>query len=481
MTGYLIIAGIAAVAVLATLTYIFRINILPVIAVGLITVFGVNPLVYGIGSEIAKDQSSSFNEYWNGYETQAVRKDTACTRDSGCSHTYDCDPYTVIVMKSRSVPDGKGGTKSESYPDTETRYHSCPYSTQESDFIIKSTVDTYTVASNLMTGDQYRGDQGIPGGKVTQPPAAWTEAKQRIDSGKPGPVTAVKEYKNYILASQKTLFKAYANNIEDFKAKGLLPALSKGVVGMYHANKAYKVGDVNLPSFNDLATDVEYLNGAVGNNLHGDLHVVFVPENIEGGKDDYLNTLTAYWQSEELGRDAISKNAIIVVIGVSADGSKVAWAKATTGMPMGNEAMLTQIGSDLKGKAIDSNLIGRPTYKVDGGTVVHSSGALENVLWGQNAFTRISMSGGNANDNGSGFKYLRDELEPNGWQVFGIAASNFLVAGLLIMGFIFLVINDVLPTKIVRWKGSDDKGDRYDPVYAKQRGLRYSKKYNTYF
>lgn len=455
MIGYLLVSALAVITVLAVLTYVLKINILPVIGLGLVLVFGLNPLTYHVGTEIAKDQATTFNEYWNGFETEAVRDDTACYRDGNCRHTYDCDPYTVTVTKFRSVPDGKGGTTQESYPDTETRYHSCPVSKQETDFIVRSTVDDYTVAANVMTGDQFRWERSIPGGKVTEAPVAWTDAKNRVEAGRPGPVTAVKNYKNYILASQDTLFKAYSDKIDDFKAKGLLPAPSKGVHGLYHANKAYTVGGANVPLFNDYRTDVEYLNGAVGDDLHGDLHVVFVPENIEGGKDDYLNTLTAYWQSKEHKRDAISKNAIIVVIGVNGDGKSVAWARATTGMPLGNEAMLTQIGSDLKDKPLDANLIGRPTMNLGDGKLVHSSGELEKILWGDHAFTRVSMSGSEEDDEGSGFSYLRDELKPSGWEVFWIGFVNVLIAGGLTAGLVMLIVHEVIPTRFARWKGSD--------------------------
>lgn len=452
MMGYLLVSGLVVVAAITALTYFLKINLVPVVLLGAVLVFGLNPLVYNVGSEITKDQATTFNEYWNGYETEAVRVDTACTIDGACAHTYDCDPYPVTVTKYRTVSDGKGGTTSQPYQDVEIHYHSCPYSQQETTFTVKSTVDNYTIASNVMTGGPYRTGSGIPGGQVTSEPAAWAEARNRIAAGKPGPVTAVKPYKNYILASQETLFKAYADNIEDLKGKGLLPAPSKGVYGLYHATKAYMVSGANVPLFNDYKTDVEYLDGAVGKDLHGDLHVVFVPENIESGKDDYLNTLTAYWQSKEHGKDAISKNAIIVVIGVATDGKTVAWAKATTGMPMGNEAMLTQIGSDLKGKPMDANLIGRPSMNPSDKKLIPSSGALEKILWGEHAFSRVSMSGGN--DNGSGFKYLRDEMQPSGWDIFVMALVNTIVGGLMITGFIFLIINDVLPSKFARWKGT---------------------------
>lgn len=451
MMEYLLVAGFFTVVALAAVMFILKINFLPALITGILVIGGINPLVYHLGSEISKDQASTFKEYWNGFETAANRSDRSCTRDGSCSHTYDCDPYTERVRKSRTVTDSKGKSKTEYYYENETRYHSCPYSTQESTFTVDTTVQSFTIASNVMTGSEYRFGRGIPGG-IQGAPQAWTDAKNRIDSGKPGPVSVVKDYKNFILASQKTLFSEYADNIEDMKGKNLLPSLTTGVANVYQANKAYKVGDVNLPLYGDYITDVAYLNGAFGDDLHGDLHVVFVPENIENGKDDYLNTLMAYWQSEEMGRSALSKNAMVVLIGVKQDGSEVAWAKAKTGMPLGNEALLTQISSDLKGKKMDANLIGRPSFNVASKDVVSSNGELEKILWGTNKFARVSMSGDGADE--GGFSYLRDEMEPTGWAVFWISFFNLLLGGGLILAMVLLIVFEVLPEHFAHWKNS---------------------------
>lgn len=453
MMEYLLVAGLATVVALAAVMYVLKINLLPALVAGIIVISGINPLIYHIGSEISKDQASTFNEYWNGYETAASKSDRACTRDGSCAHTYNCDPYQERVRKTRTVTDSKGNSKQETYYVEETRYHSCPYSTQETSFYIDTTVDTFTIASNVMTGSEYRFGVGIPGG-TQGAPQQWTEAKNRIDSGKPGPVTAVKDYKNYVLASQKSLFSEYSDNIDNLKSKNLLPMFSNGVYATYQATKAYKAGNVNLPLFGDYTTDVAYLNGAVGDDLHGDLHVVFVPENIESGKDDYLNTLMAYWQSEELGKNAVSKNAIVVLIGVKEDGSEVAWAKATTGMPLGNEAMLTQIASDLKGKKMDSTLIGRPSFNPATKEIISTNGELEKILWGENKFARVSMTANGADDNGSGFSYLRDELEPDGWAIFWISFFNFLFGGGLIAGMVMLIVGEILPSRFAHWKGT---------------------------
>ena len=468
MIGFLLVSGLVIAAVLGFLMFSLKVNVLPIVAMALITMFGVSPLVYSVGSEIAKDSASTFNEYWNGFETAAVKDTRECTRDGSCRHEYDCDPYTVTVTKHRTVSDGKGGTKSESYQDTETRYHDCPYSKQETTYTVESTIGSFTLASNVMTGEPFRWGKNIPGGQQGDP-ANWTEAKKRIDAGKPGPVTSVNEYKNYILASQESLFSDFSDNIDALKAKNLLPVPSVGVHDLYHATKAYKVGDANVPLYGNYIKDLSYLNGAVGDDLHGDLHVVFVPADIEGGKDDYMNSLKAYWQAKEHGRNAISKNSIIVLIGASADGKTVEWAKATTGMPLGNEYLLTQIASDLKDKPMDENLLGRPSFNVQTEQVVSSDGVLEGILWGNNKFERVSMTANDVEDAGSGFSYLRDEMKPSGWAVFWMGVVNFFACAFVIVAGVLLIINNVLPRKLVRWQGS---GMSYYSSHKSHIGMR---------
>lgn len=456
MIEYLLIAGVITAAVVTAGKILLKINLIPVLIAFTLVAFGVNPLTYHVGSEVAKDQASTFNEYWSGYETAAIKNVRACDYNGSCYHTFDCDPYLVPVPVTTT--DSKGNTTTTIV--METRYNSCPYSTQETSYYVSSTVDKknpFVVGANLMTGPAYRpAERQIPGGQQGDP-ALWTEAKARIDAGQPGPVTVVKDYKNYILASQDTLFNAYSDRIEDLKSKNLLPAPSSGVFALYQATKAYKVGNANVPLFGDYATDVSYLNGAVGKDLQGDLHVVFAPEDIEGGKDDYSNAVLAYWQSKELGKNAISKNAIIVVIGASTDGKKVAWAKAMTGMPVGNEHLMQQISSELKDKPLDKDLLGRPSFDVATKSVKSSNGTLEGMLWGINKFERISMTSNNEDDKGPGFAYLRDQLKPSGWEIFWIGFVNVLIAGAVLTGILLLIVGNVLPSRFFGWKGSVEK------------------------
>ena len=448
MLEYLLIAGVITVAALFGLGFFLKVKIIPLLVMGAIIICGINPATYSVGRTIHQNVTSKFNEYWNGYETYAYANDVTCTRDGSCRNTYECDPYLELVTYTDS--DGKSSTRME------TRYHDCPYSTQETSYYVDTTIETFTIAKSVMTGDPFRAyERSIPGGRQGAP-QAWTEAKGRIEAGNPGPVTVVKPYKNYILASQDEFFDKYSDQIDVLKEKNLLPAPASGVYLTYQADKAYRVGDVKMgpDTFIKFKNDLAYLNGAVGDDLQGDLHVVFVPADIEAGKDDYLNSLMAYWQSEELGRNALSKNSIVVVLGISDDGKKVDWAKAETGMPVGNESLFTAIASQMKDAPVDENLIGRPSYNINSGEIIHSEGKLESILWGDNGFERVSMTANEEDDNGTGFEYLLAGMNPSGWALFFIGFVNVLLGGGLMALVLWLIISRKIPNDLLHWNTS---------------------------
>lgn len=427
---YILIAAVVSIALAVAAKFLVGRSWLQAGAFAAATALLINPLTYVIGMQIAKQDAVTFREYWNGYEAAADTENITCTRDGSCRNEYNCDPYTVLVTKTRSVSDGKGGTKTETYTETETRYHRCPYSTQETTYTVSTTLgDTYTIASHLMTGPQWR-ERAIPGGQVTTAPARWQQVADRIAAGAPGPVTEVNTYENYILASSLTLFQKYEGDIETLTAANLLPTPARGVTDLYHATKAYNVaGAVEDSKMATYATDVAYLNGAVGDDLHGDVHVVFVPSKIEAGPDNYTNALQAYWQSDAMGKDAISKNAIVIVMGVN--NTKIEWARSFTGMPVGNEALMTQFQTDLRDVRLTNDLIGRPTLNLKGGQIKHTDGIIENMLWGKNAFVRVSMSGDGVE--GAGFDYLKSDIQISSGTYWGIAIVNLiLVAGLAV-------------------------------------------------
>lgn len=459
--------------------------------------------VQAITLAIAKTDQQTFHEYWNGFETNTYQRDTTCVRDGSCVHTYDCDPYVVMETEyyteyhteyytdseGRSQSRQVGVQKSRQVP--KTKYHSCPYSSQETSYYVDSTLKNFTIASNLMTGEPYRWGVPIPGGQITAAPILWTQAKERIEAGNPGPVSTVNSYRNYLLNSKDSLFKRYSDLIEELKAEGTLPPITSGVESLYHANKLHVVGDIQGIDKLNFQQDVAKLNGAVGTELRGDLHVVMIDaEKVSASREDYTNALLGYWQSkEEFGRDALGKNAIVLVIAVEpyeaapvttpapeatatptpeataapeveiekapiAVGTPVVkWASAFTGMPVGNEGLIQQVASQLPGTPIYQNFFGNPKYDIASEKVLHSEGVIEGILWGPNQFERVSMEAKDADDVGSGFSYLSDEWQPDPGTMTLIYILGGILAALALAGgaFASIAMRDNGTTDFVRY------------------------------
>lgn len=359
--------------------------------------------VYSITAAISKDNDQTFYEYWNGSESSTSAIPMQCTRDGGCKHTYDCDPY--LVTRVVTSTDSKG--KTSSHIVTSTEYHHCPYSNQETTYIINTTVGSFTAGDALMTGEQFRGNMQIPGGKQTAP-AMWVEAKNRIDSGNPSGATARHTYKNFILSADVTLFKTYSDKIDSLRSEGLLPTPVSDVQSLYKANKVYLVGDTKVDA-GAMNYQLTQLDAYVGSQLSGDMHVVFVEASKAGDPTDYTNALKAYWSSEAVGKNAIAKNTVTLVVGVVQKDNKpvVGWATGFTGMPVGNEALIQDF-SNLKDSPIEGNFIGAPKYDVSSKQYALSDGKVESMVTGEHKFARVSMSASDMKDNGSGFSYLSD-------------------------------------------------------------------------
>ncbi|MBK7840145.1 MAG: hypothetical protein IPJ49_21190 [Candidatus Obscuribacter sp.] len=171
-------------------------------------------------------------------------------------------------------------------------------------------------------------------------------------------------------------------------------------------------------------------NAALGSTLQGDLHLVVVDANKVVDADNYHLALLSYWLSPEFGKNALSKNGIVIVIG-TADGKTVKWARASTGMPMGNEAMLLQLQRDLQGAQITpEELLGWSTATVSGGSVVTQlpKSLLADILWGTNKYQRVRMK--EHGEGSPGYEYLLKELQPTTGQYVGILVCIFL-AGLI--------------------------------------------------
>lgn len=427
MEIFYIILGVGCLVAL-TVVFFTRTVSLTVSAIFVIAALLVPLPVYGITTTIVKNDRESFNEYWNGSEVATASNSITCVRDGSCVNTFSCDAY--IVYETEFYTDSEGNSQSRSVP--KTKYHDCPYSVEETSYVINTTLGDFSAGAHLMTGEPFRFGHDIPGGQVTTPPQLWLDAQARIADGVPGGVTKVAQYKNYILASDYTLFKEYSDTIEHLVGDGLLGAPSAGVSSLYQASKVYAWGGVKIPG--SYVSDVQNLNARFGSELHGDLHVVFVPASKVGDKTDYVNALKAYWTSPEHGDDAIAKNTLTVVVGVQ--GKKAKWAGMFTGMPVGNEALTTQVGSVLAGESLSEGFIGSPVFDPATGAYTASNGVVENVLFGVNKFERVSMSANDGEDDtGSGFKYLSEAWVPDegtmGW-VYGI--SIFLILVLFVVG-----------------------------------------------
>lgn len=428
----------------------------------------VMPAVAGIGISIARAHAATFNEYWSGMEQAAVVDTTVCSKDGPCVNEFDCDSYTVLVHKTRSVrsgTDSKGNAtyRTESYTETETRWHSCPYVTHEYTYKVTDTLgDTHVMGNHWFpenpsahrwTGDGYndaRWGSGLPSVESGIPPL-WAQAKARIDAGTPGGVTKVMGYKNYILASSKDIYAKSSGAIASYKKDGLLPKPVTGTYDFYKANKVYFVGKTPADATDWQETAMRF-NGQFGSERQGDLHVIVVNDARITNPDEYTNAVLAYWQSPELGKDALSKNGYVVIVG-STDGTTVAWARGFSGMPMGNERLTIDVREDLTDSTLTPEaLFGTPPGKsVDG-----ALGAL--IFDADNGFKRVEMKD---------YDYLYAQIQPSGGQKVFIVFIGFLLALAVWALFVFIdlrvptAVRDLFPTRSDRDKSDDDAPDNY--------------------
>ncbi len=397
-------------------------------------------LVAWAGWSMARHSNMTFSEYWNGWETAAVKTSIICKEDGRCRWDYDCHPY--IVMVSYSCNCDKNNNCSTCYR-PETRYHSCPYVAQEYNYSVQSTLGSFQIASNVFPDDPQRHRwpeeprQVIPQYVISQAgvgdPPYWLEVKRRMDANAPGPVSMKHDYPNYILASERTLMKQYSSDIEDYRKANVLPDLPKKIQGFYTTDKIRFVGFVPVDVM-QWKRNLEYLNAALGSQLQGDLMVVIVKNAlVSGNPDRYVLALKAYWQDKvSQGHEALPKNALVIAMGTD-DGQTVSWSRGFTAMPMGNEKLTVTLRDGLKGLLLKPEAILGPAFSFRDVHGIHyppegtTAAALPSLLWGRDdpttKFQRISMSG---KDGNGGFLYLKGEIQPTSGQTWAIAIVTFL-------------------------------------------------------
>lgn len=403
------------------------------------------PIVVAIGWHMSIGSLVKYHEQWGGFETKAIKDTTVCHEDGSCNWTYDCDPYTVTDVST----DANGNTTTSSH----TEYRSCPYVTREYDYYVDTTLGKYTIGSSRFSTDPHvwrsSDGEGIPRDAGRGEPAFWRAAKDRIDAGDNGPVVKNEEYDNFLLASQSTILKKWSAAKDKYLKAKLLPKVDYKITSHYYNDKVsfpgFKLRD--FPNWEEWERAVMREDAALGTDLQGDMRVIIVPASKVTNPPEYIGALQAYWEGPELGKYDISKNGIILVLamddaGVDQSCAKppcIAWAEAATGMPLGNEQMLAQLEDELPGHSLDpTELFGHPRIKFGKHkSIVHqcldtpctTHGVVEDILWGKNKFERICMSCEDKGDKGTGFLYLKNELQPTGGQKFWIEFVAFLLCG----------------------------------------------------
>ncbi len=389
------------------------------------------PLTSWVGVQVAIHNQVSFNENWNGWETGAELVPEDCQEDGLMRH-YWIETRKEWKDVDEEYTDKNGEKRTRTVRKLVDVDHKIPYTKVEWTFVVHTTLGDVTIADRNLPENpnayRFRWGVAVPDYPDTGYPEFWLQVRDRINANKPGPVTFRRQYDNYILASQHTILSRYSGAIDRYNKDHLLPAINSRIEHVYLSNRTYFVG---VSPSGDWYNAINRFDAALGSTLQGDLHLVIVSTDKVKDKDEYGFALMAYWQSEKnFDKDALSKNAIVVILGTS-DGKTVAWARAYTGMPMGNEGMVIDIQNQLPGTALTPQaILGSPYASLNGKggvTVTNTDGALERIIWGPHAFKRVHMHSNTGQ--GAGYEYLLRELVPSTGQLIGILVVLTLFAG----------------------------------------------------
>lgn len=400
-----------------------------VIGIVIIATF-VLPGTLAVGYKLAQHDRARFVEHLNGYETAADVTTVTCSRDGPCANTYQCDPYLYTWTTESCSTDAQGRQSCHTEFHSETRYHDCPYCTYERSYAVRTTVGDFEIDAHRLPDNpdtnRWRVDERVPANVIAAAgvgaPDFWLAAKARLDSGRPGPASIPHDYDNYVLASETTLLKQWSGEVATLDSARLLPRVKPEIFDFYRSNKVHFVG-LTVPDASQWQRRLADLNASAGGTLHTDVRVVIV-RDASGtlDPDRYFYALIAAWQDAlRNDRDALPKNALVFVLGTT-DGARVAWARAGTGMPVGNEAIAQATKARLRGlPLVADSVIGtsHPEVTPAGLRMLHGPGAIEDLVFGlanpATRFTRVSMSGGvgrTTSGIGTGYLYLKGEIRP---------------------------------------------------------------------
>jgi hypothetical protein len=409
-----------------------------------ISSLAVAPLTTVILYQTDHYQRLTFHEYYNGVETGTEAISTVCQEDGLCVHTYPCHYYTVH-HPGYYTGTGEDRTYHPGYD--EVRHHDCPYSQQEQDWVIHSTVGDFVVAQHRFPSPVRPWDQAVPipqsvldDAGVGIPPEI-TIAQQRIDQGDPRPATKIDNYINYILASDNVLVRVPDDQVIKYHQANLLPSLTSNIVDVDQANKVHFVG-FSPPDVQAWQDAMMRLNMEAGSlspvTTRFDIQLVCINSATipEASANGYTTALNAYWESSVFGKAALPKNMAVVVIGT--DGKTVSWARGFTLIPTGNGTMWSDLQDFAPGTAFTPQaLIGEPRAQLSrnasgavGVTIVPTQGELEMVLIrGPHHFVRQHMTDRHAGS--VGYQFLEGDIQPSFWTCVCIFLVTVLITGIV--------------------------------------------------
>jgi hypothetical protein len=244
-------------------------------------------------------------------------------------------------------------------------------------------------------------------------------------------------------------------DIAEYESKGLMPKLAQSLSGFINPQRCFIFG--NVANTSGWTQSLAYTNASLG-QIQCDLYVIITNDKLIGGNPDrYMLALQAYMlNSKKHGKDALAKNAVVVLLGTRDDNGRVDYARAFTGMPRGNESLTNALNEHVAGLPFSHELLlGKPmsTAKSSQANIADDSffssvatrwnisvssqaqlepGIIPRILTGKEVpgvrFKRVSMTG---KDGQGGYLYLRDDIRISPEQEWYIGITAFFVASLI--------------------------------------------------
>lgn len=356
---------------------------------------------------------------------------------SNCRHTELCDPYTVWETEWYTGTDGK----QHSRPKSVTKWNECPLESHEYTYRLTAVAYhtyTFTLADHIF-GPESRHLRGNDGGISRTVPAQWQHAKDSLAAGNADPITVPDTYENYILGSESELLQEHSGDIKALEAKKLLPSVLAPIHDHFLADKVSFVGmdPGNAATWQDR---LMRFDAAFGTLKQGDMRVVALRASalpLGISPEDYIRALKAHWQSD-FGKNAFPKNAVVLVLAVDDSGQNITWARAETGMPIGNHEMLTSLMLRLRDQPFNPDaILGTTTASVTGGdkpkvTYQVGTGIVPQTVMNDFPFRRACMGCTDKSEKDQqGFVDLKDLIPISGWATFWTILILLGVAAIL--------------------------------------------------